>query len=151
MGVRAVVLWWLCASIAPCATDVTAMRRLTHSQYNHTVHDLLGDQTNPANQFPQEDFVNGFRNQTSAQSVPPLLAEAYGAAAEKLARNAFRGGDVNHLVPCRPHAAGDAECAAQFIRAFSVAKRSFISDCFRDNSISVRFRAESLVLSALIK
>ncbi|PYT31364.1 MAG: hypothetical protein DMG58_12355, partial [Acidobacteria bacterium] len=108
----------LCASVAPCATDVTAMRRLTHSQYNHTVHDLLGDQTNPANQFPQEDFVNGFKNQTSAQSVPPLLAEAYGAAAEKLARNAFRGGDVNHLVPCRPHAPGDAQCAAQFIRAF---------------------------------
>jgi hypothetical protein len=97
MRVRPVVLCLLCASVAPCATDVTAMRRLTHSQYNHTVHDLLGDQTNPANQFPQEDFVNGFKNQTSAQSVPPLLAEAYGAAAEKLARNAFRGGDVNHL------------------------------------------------------
>ena len=27
------------------------MRRLTHSQYNHTVRDLLGDQTSPANQF----------------------------------------------------------------------------------------------------
>jgi Protein of unknown function (DUF1592)/Protein of unknown function (DUF1588)/Protein of unknown function (DUF1587)/Protein of unknown function (DUF1595)/Protein of unknown function (DUF1585) len=119
---RPVVLSLLCASIAPCATDVTAMRRLTHSQYNHTVHDLLGDQTNPANQFPQEDFVNGFKNQTSAQSVPPLLAEAYSAAAEKLARNAFRGGDVNHdvnhLVPCRPRAPGDSQCAAQFIRAF---------------------------------
>src|SRR5207302_7191006 len=97
---------------------VTAMRRLTHSQYNHTVRDLLGDQTSPANQFPQEDFVNGFKNQTSAQSVPPMLAEAYGAVAEKLARNAFRGGDVNRLVPCRPRAAGDAQCAAQFIRAF---------------------------------
>jgi len=46
------------------ATDAPGMRRLTHSQYNHTVHDLLGDQTNPANQFSQEDFVNGFRNQT---------------------------------------------------------------------------------------
>ena len=105
---RTVVLWLLCASIAPCATDVTAMRRLTHSQYNHTVRDLLGDQTNPANQFPQEDFVNGFKNQTSAQSMPPLLAEAYSAAAEKLARNAFRGGDANHLLPCRPRSPGDA-------------------------------------------
>jgi hypothetical protein len=73
---RGSVLLLLCAVAAPCATDVTVMRRLTHSQYNHTVHDLLGDQTNPANQFPQEDFVNGFKNQTSAQSVPPLLAEA---------------------------------------------------------------------------
>jgi hypothetical protein len=40
------------------------LRRLTHSQYNHTVRDLLGDQTDPANQFPPEDFVNGFRNQS---------------------------------------------------------------------------------------
>src|SRR5437879_421783 len=118
MRVRAVVLWLLCASVAPCATDVTAMRRLTHSQYNHTVHDLLGDQTNPASQFPQEDFVNGFKNQTSAQSVPPLLTEAYGAAAEKLARNAFRGGDVNHLLPCRPRSANDSKCAVQFISTF---------------------------------
>jgi hypothetical protein len=39
------------------------LRRLTHSQYNHTVRDLLGDTTQPANQFPPEDFVNGFRNQ----------------------------------------------------------------------------------------
>ena len=65
------------------------MRRLTHSQYNHTVRDLLGDQTSPANQFPPEDFVNGFQNQADAQSIPALLEEAYSASAEKLARNAF--------------------------------------------------------------
>src|SRR5579872_1020137 len=118
MGARAAFLVLLSAAIASGSADAPLMRRLTHSQYNHTVRDLLGDQTNPANQFPQEDFVNGFKNQTSAQSVPPLLADAYGAAAEKLARNAFRGGDVNHLVPCRPRAPSDSQCAAQFIRAF---------------------------------
>src|SRR6476661_1666841 len=120
MRVRAVVLWLLCASVAPCATDVTAMRRLTHSQYNHTVHDLLGDQTNPANQFPQEDFVNGFRNQASAQSIPPLLEEAYSVAAEKLARNAFRGGDDGKLIPCRPRSVLDPECRTRFIREFGL-------------------------------
>ena len=119
-GPRAAFLLLLCAPIALCSADAPLMRRLTHSQYNHTVHDLLGDQTNPANQFPEEDFVNGFKNQTSAQSVPPLLAEAYSAAAEKLARNAFRGGDTNRLVPCRPRSADDALCRAQFIRAFGL-------------------------------
>ena len=117
---QAGVLLLLGAAAAISASDVSLMRRLTHSQYNHTVHDLLGDQTSPANQFPQEDFVNGFKNQTSAQSVPPLLAEAYSAAAEKLARNAFRGGDVNHLVPCRPRSAGDAACGEKFVRAFGL-------------------------------
>lgn len=120
MAGRGSVLLLLGAMAAQCATDVTTMRRLTHSQYNHTVHDLLGDQTNPANQFPQEDFVNGFKNQTSAQSVPPLLAEAYSAAAEKLARNAFRGGDANHLVPCHPRSVDDAGCRAQFLREFGM-------------------------------
>ncbi len=96
------------------------LRRLTHSQYNNTVRDLLGDQTLPANLFPPEDFVNGFKNQAEAQSVSPLLAEAYSAAAERLARNAFRGGDQNHLVPCRPGGPGDAACRDQFLRRFGL-------------------------------
>jgi len=92
------------------------LRRLTHSQYNHTVRDLLGDQTMPANQFPPEDFVNGFRNQTQAQNLSPLLIEAYSAAAEKLARNAFRGGDTRGLIPCKPSPA----CRTRFVREFGL-------------------------------
>ena len=95
----------------------TAMRRLTHSQYNRTVRDLLGDQTNPAASFPPEDFVNGFKNQADAQSIPALLAEAYGAAAEKLARAAFRGGDPNGLIPCKTR---DARCRVEFVRQFGL-------------------------------
>lgn len=88
------------------------LRRLTHSQYNHTVRDLLGDQTVPANQFPPEDFVNGFRNQAQSQNLSPLLIEAYSAAAERLARNVFRGGDTHGLIPCKPSTA----CRARFVR-----------------------------------
>ena len=43
--------------------EALTVRRLTHSQYDHTVRDLLGDQTQPAGGFPKEDFVNGFKNQ----------------------------------------------------------------------------------------
>ncbi len=68
--------------------------RLTHSQYDHTVRDLLGDQTGPASQFPPEDFINGFRNQSRGQSLSPLLVEGYSSAAERLAKSAFRGGDA---------------------------------------------------------
>ncbi len=97
-----------------------AMRRLTHRQYNNTVRDLLGDQTHPANQFPSEDYAHGFKNQAQAQSIPPLLAEAYGAAAEKLARNSFRGGDRNGVVPCRPASVEDSECRGRFVRQFGL-------------------------------
>ncbi|MGH9854729.1 MAG: DUF1587 domain-containing protein, partial [Blastocatellia bacterium] len=59
------------------ARPTVALRRLTHSQYNHTIRDLLGDQSAPANQFPPEDFVNGFKNQYQSQNLSPLLVEAY--------------------------------------------------------------------------
>jgi hypothetical protein len=104
------------ASGAGQAPPRTELRRLTHSQFNHTVHDLLGDQTKPADQFPPEDFVNGFRNQSQGQSLSPLLIEAYSAAAEKLARNAFRGGDTHGLIPCKPSAA----CRTRFVREFGL-------------------------------
>ena len=97
-----------------------AMRRLTHSQYNHTVRDLLGDFTRPADQFPQEDFLNGFTNQVEGQSVSPILAEAYTVAAEKLAANAFRRGDSTGIIPCKPASASDIACRDRFIRDFGL-------------------------------
>src|SRR5258708_31418784 len=90
------------------------LRRLTYSQYNHTVRDLLGDQTASAMQFPPEDFVNGFLNQSRGQSLSPLLVEAYSNAAEKLAQSAFRGGDTHGLLPCK----ASPECGKRFVREF---------------------------------
>ena len=71
------------------------LRRLTHSQYNNTVRDLIGDYSRPADRFPPEDFVDGFKNQTRTQGIPPVLEDAYSRAAERMALNAFRAGDVN--------------------------------------------------------
>jgi len=99
-------------SVAPIGP---VLRRLTHLQYNNTVRDLLGDEGNLAEQFPPEDFVNGFKNQYQSQSISPLLAEAYGSAAEKLAQNAFRGGDSHNLIPCKQTEPG---CAEKFVQSF---------------------------------
>jgi hypothetical protein len=94
------------------------LRRLTQSQYNNTVRDLLKDTSSPARQFPPEDFVNGFKNQYQALSVSPLLTDAYSRAAEKLAANAFRRGDSRGLIPCKPTSETDADCRTKFIQAF---------------------------------
>lgn len=90
------------------------LRRLTHAQYDHTVRDLIGDETDPAGQFPKEDFVHGFTNQADGQSVSPLLAEAYARAAERMARAAFAKGDSRKLIPCPPSEA----CRERFLREF---------------------------------
>jgi len=99
------------------------VRRLTHSQYDHTVRDLLGDRSQPANNFPKEDFVNGFKNQVESQGVSPLQAEAYGLSAERLARTAFRGGDTQGLIPGRPASPTDPSLAENFVRQFG--RRTF--------------------------
>jgi hypothetical protein len=108
------------ADDAASSRQAALVRRLTHSQYNNTVRDLLGEYGRVADRFPPEDFVNGFKNQVRTQGVPPLLAEAYSNAAERLARNAFRVGDVNNIVPCEPASSRDAECRDKFIREFGL-------------------------------
>jgi hypothetical protein len=97
------------------ARPTVALRRLTHSQYNNTVRDLLDDRSLPAGQFPPEDFVNGFKNQYDSENLSPLLQDAYSAAAEKLAANAFRR-NARRLVACDPSPA----CRAEFIRNFGL-------------------------------
>jgi hypothetical protein len=94
------------------------LRRLTQSQYNNTVRDLLGDTTNPAAAFPPEDYVNGFKNQYQALSMSPLLTEAYSVAAERLAANAFRRGDSRGLIGCKPGSDDDRTCRTKLIETF---------------------------------
>jgi hypothetical protein len=105
------------------AASKPILRRLTHAQYNNTIRDLLGDNSRIAESFPPEDFVAGFRNQYESQSTSPLLAEAYTAAAEKLSRKAFQGGDTRNLIPCKPATASDAACRDKFLNTFG--RRAF--------------------------
>jgi hypothetical protein len=102
------------------ALSPLTVRRLTHTQFNHTVRDLLGDQSRPADSFPKEDFIRGFKNQAEGQSISPLQAEAYAKAAERLALSAFRGGDLRGLLGGVPASPDDAECAERFIRQFGL-------------------------------
>lgn len=131
------------APVAPSTGPV--LRRLTHSQYTNTVRELLGEAGNPASQFPPEDFVGGFKNQYQGQSISPLLAEAYSAAAEKLASSAFRGGDTRGLIPCRPASPNDGDCRAGFIRTFGLRafRRPLTDDEF--NRYSALHAREALV------
>lgn len=94
------------------------LRRLTHNQYNRAVSALIGFETRPADQFPSEDFVDGFANQAYGQSLSPLLLEAYSAAANKLAVSAFRAGDRNGLIPCEPASPADTACRDAFLTEF---------------------------------
>ena len=121
------------------------VRRLTHSQYDNTVRDLLGDYSRPASHFPPEDYVDGFKNQLRYQSLPPLLVDAYSTSAEKLALNAFRAGDVNGLIPCKPSGANDTACRDQFVRRFGLRafRRPLQDDEFKRYTAAFSVQAKS--------
>ena len=86
------------------------LRRLNREEYNRTVHDLLGTDLRPADDFPGDDVGNGFDNMGDVLTTSPLLMEKLLDSAEKLAREAvyvprtftrhydgasFRGGSIN--------------------------------------------------------
>ena len=109
-----------CASAPPGDPGAPYSRRLTRTEYNNTVRELLGDTTAPAQAFPAEvltfnantDYF-GFDNDPSVQSVPELLADGYFAAADALATAATQ--NLTTLVPCTTR---DRVCGEQFVRSF---------------------------------
>jgi hypothetical protein len=89
-------------------------RRLTRTEYNNTVRDLLGDVTAPAQDFPIEELNLNFDNDPAVLTVSPVLAQAYMDGAEKLAVSYVQ--NLKTALPCST--TGGATCALQFIQTF---------------------------------
>jgi hypothetical protein len=109
----------LCAGGGTAAIDPgpSFVRRLTHTEYDNTIRDLLGTPTTIGDQFPTEEIRLGFDNNAAALSVSPALAEQYLDAAETLAQAAVAS-NMATLVPCDPTTAGVDACGQQFITSF---------------------------------
>ena len=65
------------------------LQRLTRTEYNNTVRDLLGDTEAPGNTFPADDYSHGFDNIAEVLTLSPLLVEKYELAAQSLIDNAL--------------------------------------------------------------
>jgi Protein of unknown function (DUF1592)/Protein of unknown function (DUF1588)/Protein of unknown function (DUF1595)/Protein of unknown function (DUF1587)/Protein of unknown function (DUF1585) len=101
----------------PNAAGVMPLRRLTNREYNNTVHDLLGDTTLPANQFPSDrDKTFAFRR---AGDLAVQDATLLRTAAEVLATAAVPKAVSGMLLPCDP-ATGEDACARLFIAKFGL-------------------------------
>jgi hypothetical protein len=95
------------------AVGTSPLRRLTRSEYDNSVADLLGDTTHPARAFVADTQVGLFDNTAATQTVPTLLAEQYLDAAVRLAEGVS---DINKLVGCSP--TSSATCVRSFITRF---------------------------------
>jgi hypothetical protein len=92
------------------------IRRLNRFEYNNTVHDLLGDTTAPASDFPVEEVSLGFDNNAQALEASPALTEQYMLAGEKLATKAVS--NLTQLAGCDPVKAGADACGQTFVDGF---------------------------------
>ena len=110
------------------------VRRLNRFEYNNTVRDLLGDTSQPADDFPTEEKRNGFDNDAIALQISPTLVEQYLNAAEKLAITAVA--NMAALVPCNPVTVGEDACANTFIAAFGA--KAFRHPLSADESARLR-------------
>jgi hypothetical protein len=96
---RAKLIAWTDATIAtPLALDTehpepgrTVIRRLTRTEYNNTLRDLLGVQTDVAAAagMPDETVGHGFDNLAAALKVQAVLMEKYFAAADEAISQLF--------------------------------------------------------------
>ncbi len=105
-----------CPSSEQVDPGPSPLRRLTNAEYNNTVADLLGDDSAPANSFPNDSRVHGFDNHVSTQTVTYTLADYTFKAAENLAAAAV--GRLESLYDCNVGDTGETPCAKEFIAAF---------------------------------
>jgi hypothetical protein len=95
----------------------TPLRRLTRSEYNNSVRDLLNTTLTPASIFPPDEVSGGFSNNALVLTVSSLHAEKYVEAAEMLAAEAVTNINTSGLLPC-DSAAGEEACAREFATVF---------------------------------
>ncbi|HEY8944765.1 MAG TPA: DUF1592 domain-containing protein, partial [Polyangiaceae bacterium] len=101
----------------PAAFESVA-RRLSRTELNNVLADVLGDSTNPANQFLLEDEYAPYDNDYTLQSASQALIDGLNAFAEDVARRALADPARRAaLVPCSPTGPGDASCFRQVIES----------------------------------
>lgn len=93
-GEKAAFLRGLAASItaADAATKGTVMRRLNRTEYEHTLHDLLGVRTKLAEMLPEDGKAGGFDNVGEALDLSAIHLQRYMDAAKLALRDAVKSG-----------------------------------------------------------
>jgi hypothetical protein len=114
---RTAMIEWLHATLSkpdpnkvPRDAGRKVIHRLSRKEYNFTVRDLLGVDSNPADQFPPDGGGGGgFDNNASTLFVPPILMEKYLATAGEIVKAA----KPERLIRVRPAGGKDERTAAK--------------------------------------
>lgn len=102
-----------CGAGSAARVGLTKLRRLTRAELNHTVRDLLGIDTSPADAISPDERIGPFDSNATAP-ITELLVQQHGEVAAALARAATPR--MSELSPC--DLAADASCPSVFIASF---------------------------------
>jgi hypothetical protein len=92
------------------------VRRLSHVEYDNTIQELFGFDSQWGASFTVDNLVQGFDNNSEALTVSPLLADQYRKAAEEIAAQAMT--PPISILPCALIAGQEIDCVQEFIQVF---------------------------------
>jgi hypothetical protein len=93
------------------------LRRLTRTEFDNTVRDLLGEDLGLGKTFPAEELQHSFDNSADLRSVSDVLAENYHNAAKEIGKRVV--GKLGSFLPCDPGKdGGEAACLDRFLDGF---------------------------------
>ena len=104
------------AAVMVAARAPTPIRRLSGTEYDNTVRDLVGAKESFSSTFPIEASAERGTNIAAELTVSPALRAAYEAAAEQLAKTALANPKI---VTCDPARIGRKACATQILSRFA--------------------------------
>jgi hypothetical protein len=123
------------SSIDQSLVSVSGARRLTRTEYDDTLRDLLGDSTSSGFATLPPDSHDPFDNDYRTQLTSPVLIEALEALATNAAARAVADPSRrSSLLPCAPAGPADAGCFHNFIARFGrrVLRRPLATDEVQD-------------------
>ena len=98
---------------------VVGMRRLSRAEFDHTVRDLLGDDTRPASTRLPEDVIDPFDNDYTHQDVSTVLVEGLETLAIDISTRLLEDtARRDMVVGCTPAGPDDATCMQSFVETF---------------------------------
>jgi hypothetical protein len=99
-------------------------RRMSRSELDHVLRDLLGDRANAASELLSEDAFSPYDNDYTTQTVSTALIDSLAALADDVAARIVATPELRaQLLPCEPTGAGDAACFEQV--AAQLTRRAF--------------------------
>ena len=92
-------------------------RRLSRAELDHTLRDLLADESAPATRLLPEDLYAPYDNDAPTQQASGALVDSLEALAEDVSERALQSATARAaLIPCQPANAQDADCYRRVVQ-----------------------------------